>query len=132
MDGVTTPGTIKANGVVVAEAASLEIINSQSSKSAEGILNVHFEEQNLPKGVTYKLCLPEGVIGWAESEGGIYWLVNGAASTEFSVPTSLGPTTGTEDGLQIPDSDHSILFYRAFETKAIGEPKFDTYREDEK
>ena len=58
MDGVTTPITIQADGVVVAEATSLEIINSTSSKSTEGMLNVHFEKQNLPKGVTYQLCPP--------------------------------------------------------------------------
>lgn len=133
MDGVTTPVTIQANGVVVAEATSLEIINSTSSKSTEGILNVHFEKQNLPKGETYKICLPEGIIGWTEmEEGSIYQLVNGSTSQEFSVPTSLGPTTGTEDWLHIPDSKHTILFYWAFETKAVGEPKFDLYRENEK
>lgn len=132
MDGVTTPVTIQANGVVVAEATTLEIINSESQCSTEGILNVHFEKQNLPKGVTYQLCLPEGVIGWTEMEEGIYQLVNGAIRTSFSVPNSLGPTFGTEDGAHIPDSDHFILFYWGLETKAVGQPKFNLYREDEK
>lgn len=133
MDGVTTPITIQANGVVVAEATSLEIINSESKNSTEGILNVHFKKQNLPKGVTYQLCLPEGVIGWTEmEEGGIYQLVNGATDETFSVPTSLGPTSGTQDGEQITDSNHSITVYWGFETKAVGHPKFDLYRENEK
>ena len=132
MDGVTTPITIQADGVVVAEATSLEIINSTSSKSTEGMLNVHFEKQNLPKGVTYQLCLPEGVIGWTEMEEGIFQLVNGAIKTSFSVPSTLGPTSGTDNGLQIPDSDCFFIFYWHFETKAVGEPKFDLYRENEK
>lgn len=97
MDGVTAPVTIQANGEVVAEATSIEIINSESKNSTQGILNVHFEKQNLPKGVTYQLCLPEGVIGWTEMEEGIYQLVNGAIKTNFSVPDSLGPTFGTEE-----------------------------------
>ena len=133
MDGVETPITIQANGVVVAEATELEIINSESKNSTDGILNVHFEKQNLPKGVTYQLCLPEGVIGWTEmEEGGIYQLVNGATTTKFTVPASLGPTFGTEDGSHIPDSDHFIVFYWGLETKAVGQPKFDLYRENEK
>ena len=132
MDGVTTPVTIQADGVVVAEATSLEIINSTSSKSTEGILNVHFEKQNLPKGVTYQLCLPEGVIGWTEMEEGIYQLVNGAIKTSFSVPSTLGPTFGTGNWEQIQDSDNFIVFYWGLETKAVGEPKFDLYRENEK
>lgn len=132
MDGVTTPVTVQANGVVVAEATSLEIINSESKNSTEGILNVHFEKQNLPKGVTYQLCIPEGVIGRTEMEDGIYQLVNGATGVKFTVPASLGPTYGTEDGLHIPDSDHFIVFYWGLETKAVGQPKFDLYRENEK
>lgn len=132
MDGVETPITIQANGVVVAEATELEIINSESKNSTEGILNVHFEKQNLPKGVTYELCLPEGVIGWTEMEEGIYQLVNGATTTKFTVPASLGPTFGAEDGSHIPDSDHFIVFYWGLETKAVGQPKFDLYRENEK
>lgn len=132
MDGVTTPVTIQANGVVVAEATSLEIINSESSKSTQGILNVHFEKQNLPKGKTYELCLPEGVIGWTEKEEGIFQLVNGAIRTSFSVPSTLGPTFGTEDGEHIVDSNNFIIFYWGLEAKAIGQPKFDLYRENEK
>lgn len=132
MDGSTTPVTIQANGVVVAEATSLEIINSTSSKSTEGILNVHFEKQNLPKGVDYRLCLPEGVIGWTELEEGTYQLVNGATSCLFSVPSTLGPTFGSENWEQIHDSDNFIVFYWGLETKAVGEPMFDLYRENEK
>ena len=132
MDGVTTPVTIQANGKVVAEATSLEIINSESTKSTQGILNVHFEKQNLPKGVTYQLCLPEGVIGWTEMEEGIYQLVNGAIRTSFSVPNSLVPAFGSEDGIDIPDSDYPIVFYWKHEAKAVGHPKFDLYREDVK
>lgn len=133
MDGVTTPVTVKANGVVVAEATSLEIINSVGKNSTEGILNVHFKKQNLPKGVTYQLCLPEGVIGWTEmEEDGIYQLVNGATSQSFTVPASLGPTFGTRDGEHIPDSDNTVIFYWELETKAVGLPRFDLYRENEK
>ncbi|MDE5629460.1 MAG: hypothetical protein K2I69_07865 [Muribaculaceae bacterium] len=132
MDGVSTPVTIQANGVVVAEATSLEIINSSSSKSTEGILNVHFEKQNLPKGVTYQLCLPEGVIGWTEMEEGIYQLVNGAIRTSFSVPSTLGPTYGTTDGQELYDSNDFIVFFWKFDVKAVGQPKFNLYRENEK
>ncbi|MDE6574300.1 MAG: hypothetical protein K2L84_03105 [Muribaculaceae bacterium] len=132
MDGVSTPVTIQANGVVVAEATSLEIINSSSSKSTEGILNVHFEKQNLPKGVTYQLCLPEGVIGWTELEEGIYQLVNGAIRTSFSVPSTLGPTYGTTGGQELYDSNDFIVFFWKFDVKAVGQPKFNLYRENEK
>ncbi|MDE6367684.1 MAG: hypothetical protein K2K94_00430, partial [Muribaculaceae bacterium] len=131
MDEVKTPITVKCNGTVVAEATTLEIINSKSDRSVEGVLNVHFEKQNLPKGETYELCIPEGVIGWTELEEG-FQLVNGATKQKFSVPSSLGPTSGTEDGVHIPDSKHFIVFYWSSETKAVGEPKFDLYREDEK
>ncbi|MDE5554296.1 MAG: hypothetical protein K2J10_03835 [Muribaculaceae bacterium] len=131
MDEVTTPITIKCNNVVVAEATTLEIINNKSDRSVEGVLNVHFEKQNLPKGATYELCIPEGVIGWTELEEG-FQLVNGATRQKFSVPSSLGPTFGIEDGVHIPDSKHFIVFYWSSETKAVGEPKFDLYREDEK
>ena len=48
------------------------------------------------------------------------------------MPSSLGPTFGTEDGVQIADSDDFILLYWGFETKAVGNPKFDLYRENEK
>lgn len=133
MDGVETPVTIQADGIVVAEATSLEIVNSESKNSTEGILNVHFEKQNLPKGVTYQLCLPEGVIGWTEmEEDSIYQLVNGATTEKFTVPASLGSTFGTQEGEKIPDSDNSFIFYWELETKAVGQPKFDLYREDEK
>lgn len=132
MDTAGEPVTVKCDGAVVAEATSLEIINSASKKSTQGILNVHFDKQLLPKGATYELCIPEGVIGRAELDEGIFQLVNGATSIEFSVPSSLGPTFGTEDGAHIPDSDHFIWFYWGLETKAVGEPKFDLYRENEK
>ena len=133
MDGVETPVTIQADGVVVAEATSLEIVNSESKNSTEGILNVYFEKQNLPKGVTYQLCLPEGVIGWTEMEEGcIYQLVNGATTEKFTVPASLGSTFGTQEGEKIPDSDNSFIFYWELETTAVGQPKFDLYRENEK
>lgn len=131
MDGVNTPITIKCNDVVVAEATTLEIDNNVSDRSVEGNLIVHFEKQNLPKGATYELCLPEGVIGWTELEEG-FQLVNGATRQKFSVPSSLVQTYGTEDGLHIPDSKHFIVFYWNVETSAVGEPKFDLYREDEK
>ncbi len=131
MGEVEEPVAVICNGVVVAEAKSLEITNNESSKSVEGILNVHFEKQNLPKAATYELRIPEGVIGWTELEDGVQ-LVNGASSQKFSVPASLGPTQGTEEGLYIPDSNHFIVFYWGYETKAVGEPKFDLYREDEK
>lgn len=127
MDVVSYPVTVKCEGVVVAEATSLEIINSKS----EGILNVHFEKQNLPKGATYELCVPEAIVGWTEKDGDNQ-LVNAASSVEFSVPSSLGATSGTEDGERISDSNHYIVFYWDYETKAIGEPKFSLYREDEK
>lgn len=131
MDGVTDPITVTCNGIVVAEAKTLEIINIESNRSVEGILNIQFEKQNLPKGATYELCLPEGVIGCNES-GNECQLVNAASSAHFSVPASLGPTHGTEDGLHIPDSKHFIIFFWKFETKAVGEPKFYLYREEEK
>lgn len=131
MDGVHDPVSIKCNDVTVAEATSLEIINSESSHSVEGILNVHFEKQNLPKGKTYELCVPEGVIGYAEVIDGTQ-LINAASSAKFSVPESLGATQGTQDGLYISDSKHFLVVYWGFETKAVGQPKFELYREEEK
>ncbi len=131
MDTVNDPVTIKCNGVVVAEASTLEIINSESSHSVEGILNVHFDKQNLPKGKTYELCVPEGVIGYTEILEGTQ-LINAASIAEFSVPESLGVTHGTQDGEYVTDSKHFIVFYWGFETKAVGQPKFELYREDEK
>lgn len=130
-DGVTEPITVKCDGVVVAEATTLEIINNESDRSVEGVLVIHFEKQNLPKGATYELCIPEGVVGAIEVfDGG--QLVNGALNTEFSVPSSLGPTDGTPNGTYISDSKCYIVVYWCFETKAVGEPKFDLYRENEK
>lgn len=131
MDAVDDPITVKCNGVVVAETTSLEIINIESDRSVEGILTVHFDKQNLPKGATYDLCIPAGVVGSSETIEGTQ-LVNAASSAQFSVPESLGATFGPEDGLHIPDSKHFIVFYWKFETKAVGESKFDLYREDEK
>ena len=131
MDDANDPVTVKCNGEVVAEAAKLEIINTVTDRYAEGVLNVHFEKQNLPKGATYELCIPEGVIGWNEIADGCQ-LVNAASSQSFSVPTSLGPTLYTQDGCHISDSKNYIIFYWGFETKAVGEPKFELYREDEK
>ncbi len=131
MDGVDEPIAVLRDGVVVAEAKTLDIINNVSTRSVEGILNVRFEKQNLPKGATYELRLPEGVIGWTELEDGVQ-LINGATRHSFSVPSSLGQHFGTEDGVRIPDSKHFIMFYWEYETKAVGEPKFDLYRENEK
>ena len=131
MDAADKPVTVRCNGFVVAEAKSLEVINYEFGNAAEGILNVHFEKQNLPKGASYELCIPEGIIGRTELEEG-FQLVNGATRQPFSVPSTLGPTLDTETGLHIPDSEHFILFYWGFETKAVGDAKFLLYREDEK
>ncbi len=101
MDDVKEPVTIKCNGVAVAEASTLEIINNVGARSSEGILCVNFEKQNLPKGQTYEICVPEGIIGSVEVFGENQ-IVNAASSVEFSVPSSLGTTHGIDDGANIP------------------------------
>ncbi len=131
IDAAAEPVVVKCDGVVVAQASTLEIINQESKRSVEGILSVHFEKQNLPKGATYELCIPEGIIGWTEIKDGTQ-LVNAATSAEFSVPSTLGATQGTPDGDYIRDSNHFITVYWSYETKAVGEPKFYLYRENEK
>lgn len=131
MDDTCDPITVKYNGVVVAEATTLEIINYDVNRYVEGVLNVHFNKQNLPKGKSYEICIPEGIVGWNDITDGTQ-IVNAAASTEFSVPSSLGPTQGTQDGEYIRDSKHSIVVFWDYETKAVGEAKFELYRENEK
>lgn len=131
MDTATDPITVKCDGVVMAEATTLDIINDENDRYYKGILNVHFEKQNLPKGASYELCIPEGVVGWAEIPGETQ-IVNAATSAEFSVPSSLGATQGTPDGTYISDSKNYIVIYWGYETKAVGEPKFELYRENEK
>ena len=131
MDNVIDPVVVKCDGAVVAEASELEISNHELSSGSFGWLVVYFEKQNLPKGKTYELCIPEGIVGSAVIEDGCQ-LVNAALTQEFSVPVSLGPWHGPEEGMKIPDSRSGITFYWGFETKAVGEPKFDLYREGEK
>lgn len=131
MDKADGSIVVKCGEDIVAVSTTLEIINSESGRSVEGILNVHFDKQNLPKGESYQLCIPEGVIGWEEAPGGTQ-LVNAASTTEFSVPSSLGLTDVTPDGVPISDSKAYIAVYWGFETKAAGEPKFLLYRDDEK
>ena len=131
METATEPIVVKCNGVVVAEAKSLEITNFSDGKTEKGLLTVNFEKQNLPKGAAYTLCLPEGVIGAREVMYG-YQRVNSANDIDFTVPSTLEPLNDTQVERYYHDSNSYIMLYWRNEIKPVGEPVFHLYRENEK
>lgn len=128
MDGATA--TVECDGKTVATAVKLEISNYRGVKRTQGTLTALFEEMLLPKGQTYKLCIPSGTISKEDDDE----IMNSDITQTFSVPENLGPGRfDVADGVIITKtSRYAGGLYPCFwgiETEAVGDPSFILYRE---
>ncbi len=123
--------TIECEGETIAKAIALEASNYRGTKRTQGTLTLIFEEQNLPKGKSYKVCVASGSI-WLENETDIQ---NPKLEQRFDVPENLGAAHfDFEDGSVITTVSNSIYsrfptIYWGIETEPVGNPYFILYRE---
>lgn len=129
LDGASA--TVECEGETVAVASNLEVSNYRGSKRTQGTLSVIFEEQNLPKGKTYTVCVASGSIALEDNEK----ITNAQIEQNFDVPENLGEAhIDLEDGAVIPTVSASVYqafptFYWSIETEPAENPYFILYRE---
>ncbi len=129
LEGVSA--TVECEGQIVATATNFEVSNFNKPPYTQGTLLLTFEEQNLPKGKSYTLCVAPGSIS-LENEADIQ---NPKIEQRFDVPENLGPAhIDFEDGSVISTVSNSIYqsfptFYWGIETEPVGNPFFILYRE---
>ena len=109
------------------ETGVLSCSNYKGEKRTQGTAIITFKTPLLlPKGRTYRLVVPEGVITRKDNSD----VSNEELSVEFRVPTTLGSATPSiEDGSIIKKADR-IGFYFRFETAPIENAKAILLRED--
>ncbi len=123
--------TVEYEGEIVATATNLEVSNFRGSKRTQGTLILTFEEQNLPKGKSYTVCVAPGSIS-LENEPEIQ---NPKIEQHFDVPENLGAAhIDLEDGSVISTVSNSgyhgfPTIYWGIETEPVGNPYFILYRE---
>lgn len=98
------------------ETGVLSCSNYIGEKRTQGTAVITFESPLLlPKGKTYKLVVPEGVI-FREGEPDIS---NDKLEVEFNVPETLGPATPTVEEGSVVEREERIGFYFGFETAPV-------------
>lgn len=98
------------------ETGVLSCSNYTGEKRTQGTAVITFESPLLlPKGKTYKLVVPEGVI-YREGKQDIS---NDKLEVEFNVPATLGPATPTVEEGSVVEREDRIGFYFGFETAPV-------------
>lgn len=107
--------TLFSDGQSVATGV-LTCSNYIGEKRTQGTAVITFESPLLlPKGKTYQLVVPEGVI-FKEGKPDIS---NEKLEVEFSVPETLGPATPSIEEGSVVERENRIGFYFGFETAPI-------------
>lgn len=109
------------------ETGVLSCSNYDGEKRTQGTAVITFESPLLlPKGKTYRLVVPEGVI----TRKGNSDVSNEELSVEFSVPATLGPATPSIKDGSVVEKANRIGFYFGFETAPVENAKAILLRED--
>lgn len=99
---------------------------TKSGKRIQGTAVITFESPLLlPKGKTYHLVVPEGVI-YREGKPDI---TNEKLEVEFSVPSTLGQATPTVEEGSVVERKDRIGFFFGFETAPVDGAKAILLRE---
>lgn len=129
LDGASA--RVECDGKTVTSATRLEVSNYRGEKRTQGTLILIFEEQNLPKGKSYTVCVAPGSISQEDNAE----IQNQIITQDFYVPKNLGEAHfEVKDGSVIATVSESIYhsfptFYWGIETEPVGNPYFILYRE---
>ncbi len=101
--------------------------NNTGTKQVQGTAVITFDTPlSLPKGKTYTLVVPEGMI----FQEGHPTISNDAISVEFEVPGNLGEATSSIENGSIVQNARRIGFYFGIETASVENGEIILYRED--
>lgn len=129
LDGASA--RVECDGKTVATATNIEVSNYRGTKRTQGTLILTFEEQNLPKGKSYTVCVAPGSISQEDNAE----IQNQTIIQDFYVPENLGEAHfEVKDGsviATVSESGHHGFpaFYWSIETEPVGNPYFILYRE---
>lgn len=122
---------VECDGKTVTTATNIEVSNYRGKKRTQGTLVLTFDEQNLPKGKSYTVCVAPGSISQEDNAE----IQNPAITQGFYVPENLGEARiDCKDGAVISTVSPSVYygfptFYWSIETEPAGDPYFILYRE---
>ena len=123
--------SVECNGETVATAIDIEVSNYRGKERTQGSLLLTFDEQLLPKGKSYKVCVESGSIAREDNEE----ITNSRIEQNFDVPENLGDARiYQKDGSVIATVSKSgysgfPTFYWGIETEPVGNPYFILFRE---
>lgn len=129
LDGASA--RVECDGKTVATATNIEVSNYRGPKRTQGTLILTFDEQNLPKGKSYTVCVAPGSICQEDNSE----IQNQTITQGFYVPENLGEVRiDLKDGAVISTVSESGLhgfpaIYWGIETEPVGNPYFILYRE---
>lgn len=121
---------VECDGEVIATPVNIEVSNYVGKKRTQGTLTLNFEEENLPKGKSYTVCVDSGSIALENNEE----VTNAKIEQIFEVPENLGKACiDFEDGSVISTASPRYggfpVIYWSIETEPVGNPYFILYRE---
>lgn len=122
---------VECDGKTVTTATDIEASNYRGQKRTQGTLILKFDEQNLPKGKSYTVCVAAGSISQEDNTE----IKNQTITQVFSVPENLGEARiDWKDDAVISTVSESGYYgfpviYWGIETEPIGNPCFILYRE---
>ena len=129
LDGASA--RVECDGETVTMATDIEVSNYRGPKRTQGILILTFDEQNLPKGKSYTVCVAPGSISPEDNAE----IQNQTITQGFYVPENLGEARiDWEDNPVISTVSESVYYgfpaiYWSVETEPVGNPYFILYRE---
>lgn len=126
--GITVQENVTINimcGEEVAATGTLTAINHSASNITLGSATIIFDNICLPKGKSYSLTVPSGVISSEDNPA----LVNDELRTDFVVPENIGKANPNIKSGQTVSSLGSLCFYFKTEIKSVGNPEMTLYRE---
>ena len=129
MEGASA--TVECDGKTVTAATNIEVSNYRGQKRTQGTLILTFDEQNLPKGKSYTVCVAAGSISTEDNAE----IQNQTITQVFYVPDNLGDAhIDWKDNSIISTVSESVYYgfpavYWSVETEPVGNPCFILYRE---
>lgn len=123
--------TVECDGETVTAATNIEVSNYRGKKRTQGTLILTFDEQNLPKGKSYTVCVSPGSISQEDNAK----IQNQTITQVFYVPENLGEARiDCKDNPVISTVSESVYYgfpaiYWSVETEPVGNPCFILYRE---
>ncbi|MDE7347933.1 MAG: hypothetical protein K2N48_14475 [Muribaculaceae bacterium] len=122
---------VECDGKTVTTATNIEVSNYKGKRGTQGTLILTFDEQNLPMGKSYTVCVAPGSISQEDNTE----IQNPTITQGFYVPENLGEARiDHKDGTVISTVSPSVYqgfptFYWGIETEPVGNPYFILYRE---